>query len=115
MHDSPMFLSEETHTRLMDIMWCAVQEYVGLAHLYAVRGYKVFNVKNKHHMLYHLCSSAKYINPKVVTCYSYEDLVGRVQRVAMRSTTGLSLLKLSKALMLKYQLCLLNALRKMDK
>eukprot|EP00969_Alexandrium_andersonii_P151015 6677171-Alexandrium_andersonii.AAC.1 len=35
-------------------------------------------------MAVHLGQQAQFANPRFYTCYSYEDLVGRMQRVAMK-------------------------------
>ena len=113
MRGAGMFLSEETHKKVMETCWEALAAYMSLSQYYASKGFKVYNVVNKHHMLVHICLQSRHINPKVLTCYSYEDLVGRMQRVAMKCTTGLSLLKLSATLMTKYQLSLLNAWRRL--
>eukprot|EP00969_Alexandrium_andersonii_P024969 1090419-Alexandrium_andersonii.AAC.1 len=57
-------------------------------------------------MMVHAGVQSKYVNPVFVSCYTCEDLVGRMQRVAARCTSGLQLLKLSKTLMPRYQLTL---------
>ena len=49
---------------------------------------RLYGFVPKHHWLWHLAEFAKFLNPRLVWCYPYEDFVERVQRSASSCTHG---------------------------
>ena len=53
-------------------------------------GVKLFDITSKAHMLLHCAMMSKYINPKVVWCFSGEDFMHKHQTLAMACVRGLN-------------------------
>ena len=49
---------------------------------------RLYGFVPKHHWFWHMAQWAKYLNPRLVWCYPYEDFVGRVQRSASSCKHG---------------------------
>ncbi len=75
----------------------------------ASRGVRCWNLVNKHHMFVHLTAQAAFLNPELGWTYPFEDLVGRIQHVAMKSKSGLSPMALPRSIFLKYRRVLYRA------
>ena len=50
--------------------------YNALLHLSIARGERCYNFSFKFHHLWHIVDHAKWINPRVVWCYEFEDFIG---------------------------------------
>ena len=109
---SGTILSDAQHMRLVDAMFAAMQHYTNLAAMAAANSQLLFNVVNKHHYLLHLAMQAKHLNPRLAWCYCMEDLVGKVQRVAAKSTDALSQTKLPKKVFQKWRVAVRVAMQK---
>eukprot|EP00969_Alexandrium_andersonii_P156954 6938114-Alexandrium_andersonii.AAC.1 len=82
-------LTSEEHDRAMAASWGALDLYTRLSYDCAQHELKCFNVVNKHHMTINLAMQSAALNPECVWTYPFEDLVGRMQKVAMGSKAGL--------------------------
>ena len=51
-------------------------------------GIRLYGFVPKFHWLWHLAEFAKFLNPRLVWCYPYEDFVGRIQRSASSCKHG---------------------------
>jgi hypothetical protein len=58
------------------------------AHASTVLGRLLFHVVNKHHFAAHIAIQARWLNPEVSWTYQYEDLMGKVKRVAAAARDG---------------------------
>ena len=102
------------HDDVMRNCWEASESYMKLSFWSATNGLHSFNLVNKHHMFIHLCLQAAFLNPESTWTYPYEDLVGRIQRVAMGSKSGLQSLALGRQLITKYRRIIHRALLRVD-
>ena len=60
----------------------------------------------KFHYGYHLIMLSKYFNPKLTRCYSGEDNVGRMSRLAHTCLPGLASFRITSSLMAKYRVAM---------
>ena len=60
----------------------------------------------------HMMLSGKYLNPNLTWCYGFEDLIGRMKKIAMASKSGLKTAQVSRTLFLKYRKVLNLAMKK---
>ena len=108
------FLSDASHRAVMEHMWGFFEAYHALNADAAGRDLKVWHLVNKFHMLVHLCYSSRFLNPVLLWTYGYEDLVGRMKRIAMASKSGLKTCMLSSSIFLKYRKVVDVALKKAE-
>ena len=106
------FLSSDEHDEVMDSTFRFCEAYTRLSLESASRGVLCWNLVNKFHMMVHMSLASRFLNPLTVWTYGFEDLVGRVKRVAVASSSGLSVTKYSKSVMLKYRRILYLACKK---
>ena len=65
-----------------------------------------YNIVPKFHYGFHLIEASKFLNPKRVRCYSGEDFVGRISRLAHTCLPGLPSFRLSHSIMAKYRIAM---------
>ena len=53
----------------------------------------LYHVTPKFHRLWHIARFAKFLNPRLIWCYAFEDFVGRIQRCASSCQAGTTLWK----------------------
>lgn len=80
--------SAEEGQQIYMVVHKCVLHYTFLAEYWAKRGRLLFSVVPKFHFWIHLAENAKYANPRSSSCYSNEDYVGRVARVAAAVVKG---------------------------
>ncbi len=102
------------HRTATTAMWAFLEGYSRLSHDSATRGILCWNIVNKHHMLVHLTAQAAHLNPEISWTYPLEDLVGRMQRVAAKSKSGLAPMSLSHSIFLKYRRVLFRACERVN-
>ena len=102
-NEAGTFLSAAEHERAMESMWSFCRFYHQLNLDASNRDSTSWHIVNKHHMFVHLCMSSRYLNPNLLWTYGYEDLVGRMKRIAVASKAGLQGRFLSKTIFLKYR------------
>ena len=49
---------------------------------------KVYALTIKHHMLWHICWMARWLNPRCMWCYDFEDFCGKMCRSAKACVAG---------------------------
>jgi hypothetical protein len=81
------------------------------AHATTVQGCRLFNITNKAHFLLHIALRVRELNPELTWAYQFEDLVGRVKRVAMACCSGTRPTRIPLSFMEKYRRVLHVALR----
>ena len=91
------------HDRLRNALWPALQTYSRLSFACAADGIRAFALVNKHHFALHLLDQCAHLNPEMVWCYPFEDLIGRVQRVAMASKSGMVSVSIPRVILSKYR------------
>ena len=69
---------------------------------------------NKHHMACHLALTAKFLNPETCWTYPYEDLMGRMKKVAMSSKSSMRVTHVPRTVMQKYRVVLHLSLEKAE-
>ena len=57
------------------------------------KGLFLYHVTPKFHWLWHIARFAKFLNPRLIWCYAFEDFVGRIQRCASSCQAGTPLWK----------------------
>ena len=103
-------LSTAEHAAAVDSMFAFMDAYQRLAADAASRGIMAWNMVNKHHYMCHQALQSKYLNPDATWTFPYEDLMGRMKRVAMMSKAGMNLAKVSSTVLTKYRHVLYLAL-----
>jgi hypothetical protein len=103
-------LTVDEYAALESTVWQLLESYSKLAYFANTSGQRTFNIVNKHHMMIHMMHQAKFVNPRATWCYSWEDLVGRIQRIAVNSKTALQLKKVPNTILSKYRRALHMAL-----
>ena len=58
------------------------------AHHYNALGIKVFDIVPKHHLLWHVCWAAQWLNPRSSACWSGEDYMQHMRRLAQSCLKG---------------------------
>ena len=56
----------------------------------------VYNFTTKMRFLWHMADLAKFLSPKLVWCYEFEDYVGTIKRSALAAMPGSSLQKIGR-------------------
>lgn len=59
-----------------------------LAYHFNTAGTKVFNIVPKHHLLWHCCHQAGRLNPRLTWCFSGEDYMQHMRRLAQSVLRG---------------------------
>ena len=111
---APPFLSEADVRSVEESVWAFCYQYHALSAEAATRGVRAFHIVNKFHMLIHLTLAAKFLNPRLLWTYGYEDLVGRMKRIAVASKSGLKASMLTSTIFLKYRRVLFVSLKKAE-
>ena len=111
---SGYFLKAEEHEAAKAHMFDFMDQYQRLALEAASRNCLAWNVVNKHHMMARQALQSKRLNPEATWAFPYEDLMGRMKRVAMASKAGIRLAKAPRTIMLKYKHVLHLALESAD-
>ena len=111
---APTFLSEADARGVEESVWAFGYQYHALSADAAMRAFRAFHIVNKFHMLIHLTLAAKYLNPRLLWTYGYEDLVGRMKRIAVSSKSGLRASMLTSTMFLKYRRVLSVSLKKAE-
>ena len=62
--------------------------YNWLTNAALARGELAYNMTSKMHLLYHIIHSARWINPRAVWAYSFEDYIGKIVLAAHACTAG---------------------------
>ena len=91
------------HDRLRNALWPARQAYSRLSFACAADGIRAFALVNKHHFALHLLDQCAHLNPEMVWCYPFEELIGRVQRVAMASKSGMVSVSIPRVILSKHR------------
>ncbi len=84
-------------------MWAFLETYGRLSMDSAGKGIRCWNLVNKFHMMAHMTMQAEFLNPELNWTYPYEDLMGRIQHVALKSKSGLAPMSLPRSIFLKYR------------
>ena len=108
------FLTDDEHRLLMAEAWSFGHFYHQLNAHATNLDIKDFHIVNKFHFMLHLAMQAKHINPHLLWTYGYEDLVGRMKRLAMASKASLKPHLLTKTIFLKYRKVLSLTLEKAE-
>ena len=108
------FLTDAQHAMAMQALWAFCKAYTQLAMDASQRQRLQFNMVNKFHCLVHLVLNSKFLNPTTVWTYPFEDLMGRMKRVAMASKSGLVPHCMPRTILLKYRKVLHFALEPMQ-
>lgn len=87
-HRSLNFFPEPVFEEFMKTCENYLVLYSALAAHYNSAGLKLFNVVPKHHILWHVCFIAQYLNPRLSWCYSGEDFMLHVRRLGSASLRG---------------------------
>jgi hypothetical protein len=96
------FLSPRASSELCNQMDIFLLTYSWFAKQCERQGELRWNIVPKFHYAWHLSRMAKWLNPKVYRCYSGEDFVGRMSRLAHTCTPGIAGYRLSHGLLAKY-------------
>ena len=59
-----------------------------VARFYADEGLKVFDIVPKHHLLWHACHMSQFLNPRRSWCYSGEDYMQHMRKLAQSCLRG---------------------------
>ena len=81
-------LTDEEADAVRNAADCFLLHYNVLAKTAENRTIRMYGFVPKHHWFWHLAQFAKFLNPRLVWCYPYEDFVGRVQRSASSCNHG---------------------------
>ena len=100
---SGWFLPHSDWELAMECYWAFANNYQRLAAHASANGSLCWHVVNKHHMLAHMVLGSRYLNPNVTWTFPFEDMMGRMKRVAMASKDGANMVQLSKNIFLKYR------------
>ena len=101
-HSGPMFLSATAAQHLGQEMRLCLAHYSWLSREAMESGRLLWSLVNKHHFSLHLCMQAKWVNPRFVWTYMWEDFVGHVKDLAGACAAGTSLLRISASIAQKY-------------
>ena len=101
MDNSGFFPSDEEATQAMECMNLFLESYSDLRA--NAESDKLWHKTIKFHMSRHLAAGFQWMNPKRFWCFSNEDYVGRISRLAHSASFGTSLLVLSQKVAEKYR------------
>jgi hypothetical protein len=96
--DDAAELVSTCHTFLC--VWRDVEE------LFLHHDYALFHMTVKAHFLMHSCLQSVYMHPRMVWCYSGEDLMGKVRPLIRSSSRGCKIWQVSNKVLRKYLLAL---------
>ena len=80
----------------------------------ADEGRSAFHVVHKFHTLLHTIQQAKYLNPKLNTCWRGEDFVGHLSKLAHSVSFGVKSTRITQKLALKYRILMHLLLSRKD-
>ena len=113
-YNADIHLTEPEQREAMDLCWGFCHNMHVLSSMSCgARSSKRYNMVDKHHFLVHLAMQCG-LYPARVWTYGFEDLMGRMERIALASKSGLKASKLSVPLMLKCRNVLWMALRNFE-
>ena len=103
MSEGGLFLSNAAATELLTCCEAFMQHYSWLAADSMEKGLLRYNVVPKLHYLWHIAYLSRFQNPKAVSCYSFEDFVGRIQRICRSCTQGTAMHKVPHKVFRNYR------------
>ncbi|CAE7780475.1 unnamed protein product [Symbiodinium necroappetens] len=80
--------------------------HAAVATHFAHSGIQVFDLTSKFHLLQHIADYSEYISPRVVWCFSGEDLMRHTQKLAQSSSRGVGPCRVVGKMARKYRLAL---------
>ena len=86
--DSGLFLSEPDGRLIAESADAFLLHYNWLASRNHDLDVQLYNFTIKFHVFWHIAHFAKWLNPKVAWCYTFEDYIGKVQRCGQSCTAG---------------------------
>ena len=69
-------------------------------------GSLLYPVHFKHHLLWHIVYSARWLNPAACWCYQWEDIMGKMVKVARNCVAGTPMTKVGSKVMEQFLLAL---------
>ena len=85
------FLAPAAYAEVSKHVDAFLLQYHWLAHHSMHRGHVCYHMTAKFHMLWHICQMSKFLNPKLVWCYSFESFIGKMARSAAACVAGTSM------------------------
>ena len=85
---APMFLDEEQWVRALALVDTVLLHNNALLHSSIQDGYILYPVHFKHHLLWHIVYSARWLNPTACWCYQWEDFMGKLVLSAKNCVAG---------------------------
>lgn len=73
-----------------------------VARHFNAEGIKVFNIVPKHHLLWHCCNQAQFLHPRLSWCYSGEDFMQHMRRLAQSVLRGTPANMISRKVAFKF-------------
>ena len=98
--------SKENANLIESEMNSAMAHYQWLANDAASKGFCLWTMVNKCHWLLHLSEQARFLNPQACWTYPFEDMVGKIQQIAMHSKDGTPGHKIPEHIFQKYRVVL---------
>ena len=86
--------------------------YNHIATLSMHRGDLLFNMTTKFHEVWHVVYFGRFLNPRMMWCYSFEDFIGKIKKAAQSCVAATKMHNIPGKLMGNYILALSIELRK---
>lgn len=99
-------LSDDEHKSAVDMVDRFLQSYHWLAAYHLNRDEAVFNFVPKFHMIYHIADMAKWLNPRLVSCYGFESYIGKIKRSAIACLPGSTMVRIGSKVADNYAMVL---------
>ena len=99
---SELHLPEEAQQRLARAVDGLLAHYTALGNEAQLRGVKLWSMRPKHHVLWHMAQQARYLHPRASQCYADESFVGSIKLIAQKCTSGERIEECGQIVMTKY-------------
>ena len=96
-------LRPDVATRLVDCTFEYLALFSAIGRHYAERGWNLFDLTIKGHVLAHLALNGKYLHPKLGTCYQGEDFMKLSKRLLQNCTRGTKPALISKKMIEQFR------------
>jgi hypothetical protein len=83
-----LHLPEMAQARLIEAVDVLLAHYTALGNEAQGRGLKMWSLRPKHHVLWHMAQQARFLHPRAAMCYADESFVGAMKKMAQKCVSG---------------------------
>jgi hypothetical protein len=97
-----LHLPETAQARLTEAVDVLLAHYTALGNEAQGRGLKMWSLRPKHHVLWHMAQQARFLHPRAAMCYADESFVGAMKKMALKCTSGKRMEQCGQIIVTKY-------------